>query len=253
MTKETVTLLIDTDIVAFKVAAVNQQKHDWGAGLVTQSTSLEAAKVQAVNVIEGLIKQLKADKAIVCLTDSENWRYSVLPSYKSNRVGVERPVLLKEVKDHLASKYETFTRPTLEADDVMGILSTHPKLIKGKKIIVSEDKDMKTIPGWLFNPAKDTKPRKVTLEEADTFHLYQTIIGDTTDGYKGCPGAGPKAANALLEEYTDSASRWKAIVRLYESKGLTEEDALVQARVASICRFTNYDFTKKEVILWNNR
>ncbi len=81
----------------------------------------------------------------------------------------------------------------------MGILSTHPTKIQGKKIIVSEDKDMRTIPGWLYNPGpnKDIEPKYINEFEADRYHLYQTITGDSTDGYKGCPGAGPIRA-ALL-------------------------------------------------------
>jgi DNA polymerase-1 len=41
------------------------------------------------------------------------------------------------------------------------------------------------------------------------------------------------------------------VVAAFESKGLTEEDALVQARVARICRASDYDFKTKEVKLWN--
>jgi DNA polymerase-1 len=50
----------------------------------------------------------------------------------------------------------------------------------------------------------------------------------------------PEAADSL----------WEIVVSYYEAKGLTEEDALVQARVASICRYTNFNYQSKEVILW---
>jgi hypothetical protein len=205
-----------------------------------------------------------------------NWRNKVLPSYKQHRKTSIRPELLYPLKDHLKNDYPSYRKATLEADDIMGILSTHPKLIPGRKIIVSEDKDMKTIPGWLFNPRKDAKPRLVTLEEADLYHLEQTLTGDTTDGYKGCPDAGKEKFKELaenpyvLEAYehvfksgprkglteirynkVPTDSLWKAIVSQYEAKGLTEFHALTQARVASICRHTNYDFKKKEVIYWS--
>ena len=158
----------------------------------------------------------------------------------------------------------------------MGILSTHPKLIPGKKIIVSEDKDMKTIPGWLFNPKKDKKPRLISPEEADWWHMLQTMTGDTTDGYKGCPLCGPEKAKEMLESpyileayehvfksgprkgmaevryrKVPTANLWAGIVSLYEAQGLKERDAITQARVARICRNTDYNFTTKEVIYWN--
>jgi DNA polymerase-1 len=146
----------------------------------------------------------------------------------------------------LATHYDTFQRPYLEADDVMGILSTS-NIIKGKKIIVSEDKDMKTIPGWLFNPRKDAEEANlISAEEADYWFYYQTLVGDSTDNYKGCPGIGPvKAEKILMEE-----SSWDAVLYTYLCKGLTEQDAITQARVARICRASDYDFTHKQPIPW---
>lgn len=225
-------------------------------------------------------EKLKADELIICLScpHEENFRLKVLPSYKGNRDYSNRPALLGPIKEYLAEAYKTYARPTLEADDVMGILSTHPKLIPGKKIIVSEDKDMKTIPGWLWNPAKDSKPRLIEQLEADWRHLYQTLIGDSTDGYKGCPGVGKDTAFEVLGdgsfavgqvayEHTFKSgprkgtvevryrkermdSRWEAIVSWFARAGLSEEDALIQARVARICRASDYDFKNKEVRLW---
>jgi len=141
--------------------------------------------------------------------------------------------------------WESYQRPGLEGDDILGILATHPKAIRGQKIIVSIDKDMKTIPGYVWNPDKDDEPIFYSTEEADYWHLYQTLTGDTTDGYPGLPGCGPKGAEKVLEDPS-----WEAVVAAYEKKGLTEEDALVQARCARILRATDYDYAKKEVKLW---
>ena len=252
-----VTLLLDSDIIAYKFASAAQKDFDWD-GDGEKATAVEdiadvAPQVEAY--VDDLVEKLKADDLIVCLScpSDENFRYKVLPRYKHNRVGKAKPVPLQAVKEWMRERYPTYERPTLEADDIMGILSTHPKLVPGTKIIVSEDKDLKTIPGLIFNPRKDEKPRRVSEEQADYFHLYQTLIGDTTDGYKGCPGIGPTKAQKILQPDSHpehQCHRWKYVVKAYESKGLTEEDALVQARVARICRFTDYDFKKKEVILW---
>tara|TARA_R100000700_G_C3130555_1_gene115965 strand:- start:592 stop:885 length:294 start_codon:yes stop_codon:yes gene_type:complete len=85
----------------------------------------------------------------------------------------------------------------------------------------------------------------VTETLANYMHLYQTLVGDATDNYKGCPGVGPKKATEILEEPT-----WDSVVKAFEKAGLTEEDALVQARVARILRADDYNFHKEEVILW---
>lgn len=272
------TLLIDADIVAFQFASTHQENHDWGDGVVTKTVADMEDVIPKIDAkLADWKARWKADELIVCLScpHEENFRMGVLPSYKDSRDYDNRPVLLTPIKEYLASAYRTFARPTLEADDVMGILSTHPTLVPGRKVIVSEDKDMKTIPGWLWNPAKDAKPWKVSEQEADYWHLYQTLIGDATDHYAGCPGVGPdKAATTLTEvlkrvpvhrEITKGKrkgeietkyvmepadSLWEGVVSWFVSKGFSEEDALVQARVARICRASDYDFKEKKVKLW---
>jgi DNA polymerase-1 len=270
-----ITLLIDADIVAFKHASTNEEKHDWGNGVITKTvSSMGTVALQVDAQLAEWKARWKADEIIVCLScpHEENFRLGVLPSYKGNRDYDNRPLLLTPIKEYLASAYRTYARPTLEADDVMGILSTHPTLVPGRKVIVSEDKDMKTIPGWLWNPAKDPKPWKVSEEEADWWHLLQAVTGDDTDHYKGAPGYGLKAYKETVDaglkyqayeyiyprkktteirwEKVPSASRWESVVAIFEKAGLTEEDALVQARVARICRASDYDFKEKKVKLW---
>ena len=243
------TLLIDADIVAFKFAAKGQRKYAFGVAV----DPLETVTPKVDEWLAELKAELGASDLIICLSSpsAECWRKDVLPSYKENRTDVEKPVLLMALKEHMETNYPSYRKPRLEADDIMGILSTHPTLITGERIIVSEDKDMKTIPGWLYNPAKDRTPRLISEAEADQWHLYQAIIGDTTDGYKGCPGAGPVKAIALLDAANETGDdTWGLIVELYARKGLTEADALVQAQVARICRSSDYDFKTQKVILW---
>jgi TPR repeat protein len=230
-----ITLLIDADIIAYKCAVTNQTANE--------------ANSKAASIINRYVNLLQADHALVCLSDKTNWRKKVLPTYKSNRKDIERPILLDYVKQHLMDNFESIIYPGLEADDVMGILSTHPTKIEGKKIIVSEDKDMRSIPGWLYNPSKDVQPLYISEHEADRYHLYQTLTGDSTDGYKGCPNIGPVKAAKILANYHPS-DWWGAIVDAYLCEGLSEANALTQSRIARICRATDYDFTSNNVLLW---
>jgi DNA polymerase-1 len=105
---------------------------------------------------------------------------------------------------------------------------------------------MKQIPGKLVR-WPNTDIVEVTEEEADYFHMVQTLTGDATDGYSGCPGVGPVRAEKLIKNMTDP---WTEVVKAYEKAGLSEQDALVQARVARILRASDYDFRRKEVKLW---
>jgi hypothetical protein len=252
-------LLVDADIVAFKFAAKGQRKTPFG--LAVDDLSSVTAGMEAY--LQEQMADVGADLCIICLScpSAECWRKDVLPSYKENRADVDRPVHLAAAKDHLANAYPSYRKDTLEADDVMGILSTmdglprnfvaeHPEFAgQLRKIIFSEDKDMKTIPGWLYNPAKDSKPWWVTTATAEYFHMYQTLVGDTTDGYKGCPKVGPVKALDAIGQLLEG-TLWPAVVALFASKNLTEADALVQARVARICHASDFNFQTQKVILW---
>lgn len=267
-------LLIDADLMAFMAAAGNQRSYDWGDGVTSTVSDLEPAKERLRSQIDDWMAACKADCFTICLSDDfNNFRKGVDPTYKSNRGTTERPELLYVLKDWLAASFPFDRRYFLEADDVMGILSTEPH--NEKRIIVSQDKDMITIPGWLYRPFDD-KPvlRLVSVEEAERFHLFQTVTGDAVDFYPGCPGAGPMAATKAVDDregvasYVHTFTRgprkgleetrwvpkvydtvWEAIVSLYEKAGLTEAHAIVQARLARILR--NEDFDGSRAILWN--
>jgi hypothetical protein len=260
----TTALLVDADIIAYQFAAKAQRSYEFGVAvddLEVVTPKLDAALVELEEELDG--------EAIICLScpTAEGWRKLVLPTYKDNRSDVVKPELLAPIKDYLEANYPSYRKPTLEADDIMGILSTmdglppnfvreHPQFAKvTRKVIVSEDKDMKTVPGWLYNPAKDSKPHLIADYVADYWHLYQTLVGDSTDGYKGCPGIGPKKAEAMLRDGDDFRIHpldvmWQRVLDAYAKKGLTQDDALVQARVARICRACDYDFKNREVVLW---
>lgn len=276
------TLLWDADILAYKFAIRCEEEIDWGDGV----TTLHSDENQVIEMINEHIisveKLLDADASIIVLSDTEdNFRKRILPTYKSNRKGLRRPLAWKAARDHMEDAYRSFMRPGLEGDDVCGILATSSKIIKGRSIIVSIDKDLATIPAPCFYGMDDKgKPiiKHPTEAEADYFHLFQTLTGDTVDGYAGCPGVGAVAAKAVLEdprmlietEHTfkrgarageteirwetgDPCSQWEAIVCQYEKAGLGEDEALRQARVARILRADDYNFKTKEPVLWTPR
>ena len=122
----------------------------------------------------------------------------------------------------------------------MGIYATKYK----GNIIVSPDKDMRQIAGKLydFNETVD-----ITPDEGAKWHLIQTMAGDNTDGYSGVPGIGIKKAEQIFKTkgYT-----WQTVVETFEDKGMSEADALLNARLARILTVDDYDSEKKEPILW---
>lgn len=259
MSTETIAL-IDGDIFAYEIAAGAEEPIHWGDGLWTLHAWEDQGRLRVVDRVHEVADAINADRIIVALTDDVNWRNSVLPSYKENRVGQRKPMILKPLKEQLKESFETFIRPGLEADDVLGILSTWPKL-KGRKVIITKDKDLKTIPGLHFHTHRtELGVFEVTEHQANYHHLQQALTGDITDGYKGCPGIGPAKADKILlpfahetkhDQFFDVQGAWEKVVEAFAKAGLSEQEALVQARVARICRASDYDFKTKKVKLWN--
>lgn len=247
------TILLDADIVAYKVASLNQDDFDWG----DTGTSRVVDHARAIKDTEEVVAQyanaLDASSVLVCLSDpAANWRKELDASYKANRKDVAKPELLQWVKDYLAHEYRSFIRPRLEADDVMGILATSgDRFIKGDRIIVSEDKDMLTIPARVWNPRH---PERGVVEvdrlSADRWHLTQALTGDPVDGYPGCRGVGIKSPFVAALQQAEGVDMWAIVVEAFESKGFTADDALLQARLAHICRASSYNFKTRRVRLW---
>ena len=130
--------------------------------------------------------------------------------------------------------------PNIEADDAMGIYAT----LHTDNVICSPDKDMKQIPGKLYNMAEVTL---ITPDEGQAWHYIQTMAGDQTDGYSGVPGIGIKRATELLDK---EGYKWSTVVKAFKEKDLDEDVALMNARLAKILQCNDYDLTTGQPILW---
>lgn len=241
------TALIDADVLVYQAGYFAETWVDFdGDGIGQAYADIEMAKSRLQSDIDEIMRYTNADVSILCLSDPDNnFRKQIDPTYKAMRAkSVTKPILLAKLREWITGDIGVVQYPHLEGDDVMGILQGQMK----DSIIVSIDKDMKTIPGRLFNPQKkELGIVTVTEEEADRFHLFQTLMGDSVDEYKGCPGIGPKKAAKALD---CDGPHWPIVVALFEQAGLTEADALVQARLAHILRAGDYDHDNLEVTLW---
>jgi len=239
-------LLVDADIVIFRFAsAFSEPDVDWGNGVKTKGSNFNMAKASLDKFVKYLQGRTFSTKVTMCLTDQVNFRYSVLPTYKYNRAGQQKPELYKPLKKYVELGYECKTKPGLEADDVLGIMAT---LDPHNTCIATIDKDLLQIPGRHFNWDWD-RVFHCDIVDCDNYFYQQILTGDPGDGYKGIPGIGIARACKLLEMYNHD-HMWEEIVESYADHGLTEKDALQQARVARMCRAEDYDFDKGEVILW---
>lgn len=244
---------MDADVLLYKFGCSAEEFFDFGeGGSAFTLRSMTDVKNDLEQFLTELCRSTKTKDFLMCLSDSgKTFRYDILPSYKHNRRGKEKPKLYYEIREHVQEIYPWKQIPKLEADDVMGVLATkHP----GKYIVATIDKDLKQVPGWHYNWKKDSSTKFVSETEANLMFYRQCLTGDTVDGFSGCPGIGVKNAEKILNQVQQDYKEptefdyWYRIVGAYEKKGLDESYALTQARMARILRVNDYN---DEPLLWS--
>lgn len=239
-------LLFDADIIAFKAAAATEQPINWGDGIWTLHGYEQDVIDHAMSYMQGVADRLDTQDVLLFLTGANNWRKDILPSYKSNRKDTRKPLMLPFIRQFMVDNLDATIVDTLEADDLLGIEATSTD----DCIIVSEDKDLKTIPAMVYNPQKDDEPVLIPEFTAAWNHMFQTLTGDSTDGYSGCPKVGPVAAKKILQDIDQVEDLWPAVVAAFKKQNLSEEVALQQAQVARICHASDFDKETGKVIPW---
>lgn len=144
---------------------------------------------------------------------SRNWRHEIAPDYKSGRSYDPdlRPQLrlCRELVKGLG--IASVVQTGYEADDLIATYARHAEEAGMGACVVSIDKDLLQLirPGVaVYSPMK-----RSMVSEDDVLNrfgvmpraipCFQALVGDTTDGYAGIPGVGPKTAAELLVEYGD--------------------------------------------------
>lgn len=304
MSKLKVGLALDMDYLIFSAMSAAEEEQDWGEDVWT----LYCDHKKARDILFGTIKTIKADIAgqlkrkfkltedkyefvdICILSGDDNWRKEVLETYKANRKGKRKPVGYRKFCEEIMTHYgeKSFQWHGMEGDDLCGIFMTNPEFVGCDRVIsVSCDKDFNTVPGYFFWL---TEMDLVKNDEAtaDLHHFYQTLKGDTTDGYGGVPGVGEAFGPGLWEWLKDpeffyeatkimksgkdkgleraywtsckpgdeewdlrqAPTLWACMASLAAKQGMTEEELIVQAQVARICRGSDFDMETKKPILW---
>jgi 5'-3' exonuclease len=255
--------LLDADIILYQAAQVGTTKVDWGDEGCMDVTNVSRALDAAVSIVHSWTKRAGCKTPWLIFSDRSGpkctFRYRLHPIYKDTRES-EKPPSYGDVSKALKNTFTHRTVGGLEGDDLMGLLATGDG--GNKYVVVSTDKDMKTLPVRQLNPYYDDNVVfRQTLLEADRFWMYQTLVGDTIDNYKGCPGVGDKTATAALKDCKNLDQMWDVVIDLYEAQfkkatyrekfllDSPEDEALLNARFARILR--HGDFQSGKIKLWH--
>lgn len=211
--------LTDGDVICYRAAYATTDKPAYEAfDVVDQLMS---------HIISETVHFETDDCFKVYLTGKGNHRYNiaVTAEYKGNRKAKPKPENLQPARDYITQNYNTFITTGCEADDAiaMATVGQPPE----NTVIVSSDKDFKTIPCWLFDFTKSTWHYS-TEEMALKFFYTQVLTGDSADNIKGLYKIGPKKAEAILEGCTTEEELFNAVLKAYQEHPETKDNALVR-------------------------
>lgn len=152
---------------------------------------------------------IRGHKSVYLKGDGINYRYKhakTIP-YKQNRG--RKPYYYKFARDYIADNYHVVYANGQESDDELGIA-----MLKGG-LCVSMDKDMRTVPGLLYDPYKGVL-YDISREEADRNFYTQLLVGDRADNCAGVYGIGPVKAGKILEGASDKKDMLYRVLATYE-------------------------------------
>ena len=181
----------------------------------------------------------------------DNFRRTFWESYKAHRDVKKQTPDCMDYALELIRKHDIVEIPTLEADDIMGMGAS-----SGKSLAVTIDKDLRSVPGWHWNPDKEADPTFVDDYTADLNFHKQWITGDTTDNIPGIWKWGPAKADKWLK-YIPQYNWTAAVLAAYDQAKTQDggkydyEYCLAMARCVRILRHNEFDKKTKTVLLFS--
>ncbi len=221
-------LLMDADTLAYAVCSVCEYGDDEAGYSIDMEYALKTGieKAELIRIASG------CGSVELHFTKGKNFRYTVDPSYKSNRTDTRTPCGLSELKDLLTNEFPGSRIHTIiEADDYVVWAK---KYFPDKYILGAVDKDViYSVEGehynYYQNEKYNIKPSFVTTDKkviVPWFYM-QLLMGDNGDGIQGVPKCGPgKAFDILAPELKLDFETAKADYKL--EKGKAPNDLLKQ-------------------------
>lgn len=240
---KTKTLLVDGDMILYRACFAAEKEIKWDDDIFTIHSDFSDLKDCFTGLIDEISTNTGCFEVELGFSNKHTFRHELNPEYKAHRKDKRSPLGINALREWASEAWTTHKWDRLEADDVLGILGSDPA---NNYLIVSGDKDFKTVPCTWYNFMSE-ETLVITEEDADYNHLIQTLSGDMTDGYRGVPGVGEKTAEKILSK---GGASWDTVKEAYEKAGMDESAALMNARMAYILRVGDYNSKTHKVKLW---
>lgn len=178
--------LIDADPIKYK-CGFSIEKRDKETDIITIE-HIKHAYYNVNSMIRRCIKRCETDRFqtfVTPLHDRTNFRFALFPDYKANRATMRKPHYIQELHTYLINRWKAIESIGEEADDTVTIAhcTLHPfgfDYNTVNSVVCSIDKDFDNVPGWHYNPGKDTFYFVDEITALRNFYL-QILTGDVSD------------------------------------------------------------------------
>lgn len=217
-------------------AIVHRAFHAFPKSLTLPGGELINAVYGFFSILIKAIDEIKPEYLVICFDrPAPTFRKLLFAGYQANRpkmadVLSQQISLLHKLLGEIG--IPIFEIDGYEADDIIGTLSVQAKKHNIETIILSGDRDLLQL---VNNMVKLLAPvtgitkfimfdEKAVLEKygvkPSQVTDYKALIGDSSDGYPGVNGIGPKTAQELLRKYDSFENLYKQIRDLPEKTAL---------------------------------
>lgn len=202
-----------TTLPTFKTALVDADLLVYRVGFASAGTPEGIARARLDEMYKRILEATQAERVISYLTstDKSNFRFTLFPEYKANRVQ-PKPEHYLMLREYLTDQYFATVVHGQEADDAIGIAAMQ----EPQSVVCTIDKDLDMIPGWHYNFVQD---RLYLINELEAFRAFyrQCLEGDKgTDNIEGCAGIGKVKAERILVGCESETEMFEAVLRTYE-------------------------------------
>jgi len=178
--------------------------------------ALALVKRQCYRIEETLEKaEFSFERLEVFLTGKGNYRDEIatIRPYKGNRLKLEKPIHYKAIRRYLRERWRAATVNGREADDEVAIQAASLNYDPDKVLIVSQDKDLRTVPGLLYNYRRNTYELITEKKALENFYK-QIVTGDATDNIMGIHKSGAAAADAAINSDMTEVEMYATVLAL---------------------------------------
>ena len=196
-----------------KILLVDLSAIYWQAWHASGESEISAARQGTLAGVQRAIDKSAADFVAICCDSPRNARKDLLATYKANRPAKDHAAVgeLEAVKARLvADGHLLWTADGFEADDVIATACMCATELSHEVVIATGDKDLLQLVqdgqvsvlntrDWSdYNAARVVEKFGVSPASIPD---YLALVGDSSDGYPGLAGWGPKSSAAVLARF----------------------------------------------------